>query len=296
MARQIGWSTVQILEWEIKKALKKGSGGSGTTTSTTTSTPYDPDAQTYFTAVEGAGYTFGVGEKDAINIFILGLKSDALWAKILALYIIIGNTLASQKWNAITPIDSDAAFRLITDGSPIHTATGIKCAVLGDVVTTLIVPATDLSLTSHSMGIYIRDNIDGNYYDMGATGAQSVAIYPRNSDTTFSDHPDSGSNRITAANTEARRLWIQTRTSATVHKLFRDGVQIGSTDTDDCTGKSLPTQSIGLGCVMTGLLSGLHGNKEFCFAFVGNAGLNDTEVAAMTARVNTLMVALGRNV
>jgi hypothetical protein len=39
MARQIGWSTAQILEWEIKKAIKKASQTINSTTTTTTTAP-----------------------------------------------------------------------------------------------------------------------------------------------------------------------------------------------------------------------------------------------------------------
>ena len=52
---------------------------------------YDPDAQSYITAVEAAdGQALEVGVKDAINAFVVGCKSDGIWAAIKACCIMAG--------------------------------------------------------------------------------------------------------------------------------------------------------------------------------------------------------------
>lgn len=57
---------------------------------------YDPDAQSYITAVEAAdGQALEVGVKDAINAFVVGCKADSIWAAIKACCIMAGaRTLA----------------------------------------------------------------------------------------------------------------------------------------------------------------------------------------------------------
>ena len=57
---------------------------------------YDPDAQSYITAVEAAdGQALEVGVRDAINAFVVGCKSDGIWAAIKAACIMAGaRTLA----------------------------------------------------------------------------------------------------------------------------------------------------------------------------------------------------------
>jgi hypothetical protein len=52
---------------------------------------YDPDAQTYITAVEAADtQALEVGVKDAINAFVVGCKADGIWAAIKASCILAG--------------------------------------------------------------------------------------------------------------------------------------------------------------------------------------------------------------
>jgi hypothetical protein len=257
---------------------------------------YDTDAQLYFTNAEAGGYTFAVGEKDLYNSLVVGLKADGLYTDTIALYPMFGSSYGSMKWNAINPLDTDGAFRLTQAVSPTYTANGVKCPAVSDSLHTNIDCSVQLTLASNSMGIYIRDNLDGNYYDMGAFTTPYHSISARNSDTAFSDNPNSVAGRISVANTDSTGLWIQTRTSVTSHKLFRDGVQVGSTDTDDCTGGSLPAAPIGIGCVMTGATTSLEGNKEVCFAFVRSTGLDDTQVGQFDARVQTFLLGLGRNV
>jgi hypothetical protein len=57
---------------------------------------YDPDAQSYITAVEAAdGQALEIGVKDAINAFVVGCKADGIWAAIKASCIMAGaRTLA----------------------------------------------------------------------------------------------------------------------------------------------------------------------------------------------------------
>jgi hypothetical protein len=57
---------------------------------------YDPDAQAYITAVEAAdGKSLETAVKDAINAFVVGCKSDGIWAAIKASCILAGaQTLA----------------------------------------------------------------------------------------------------------------------------------------------------------------------------------------------------------
>jgi hypothetical protein len=89
---------------------------------------YDPDAQSYITAVEAAdGQALEVGVKDAINAFVVGCKADGIWSAIKASCIMAGaRTLAG----ALVPIvgtaptnfnfvagDYDRETGLVGDGS-----------------------------------------------------------------------------------------------------------------------------------------------------------------------------------
>jgi CubicO group peptidase (beta-lactamase class C family) len=75
---------------------------------------YDPDAQTYITAVETAdGQALEVGVKDAINDFVVGCKADGIWAAIKASCILAGaRTLAG----ALVPLVGAAPTKEGTEG------------------------------------------------------------------------------------------------------------------------------------------------------------------------------------
>jgi hypothetical protein len=67
---------------------------------------YDADAQTYITAVENAdGQSLETAVKDAINTFVVGLKTDGLWSKIKASCILMGARTLS---GALTPLVGSA--------------------------------------------------------------------------------------------------------------------------------------------------------------------------------------------
>lgn len=77
----------------------------------------DADALAYITAVESTGYTMSTVEKNAIIALVGGFKANGTWAKKRAVYPMTGNTAASQKWNLLNPLDTDAAFRLTYTGT-----------------------------------------------------------------------------------------------------------------------------------------------------------------------------------
>ncbi len=70
---------------------------------------YDTDAQAYFTA--NTAIT-SAADKNAINTFYLGLKSDGIYTKIKAMYLPLWSTATNNKWNLVNPLDTNGAFRL----------------------------------------------------------------------------------------------------------------------------------------------------------------------------------------
>lgn len=82
---------------------------------------YDADAQALFTA---AGTD--TGKQSAINQFFLDVKGvTGLYAKIRAGYLLINGSLAKDKYNIKSPLDTDGAFRLTDPATATHTATGV---------------------------------------------------------------------------------------------------------------------------------------------------------------------------
>ena len=102
-----------------------------TTTNTPTPTatpapPFDADAAAYLAAVIAAGGT-GITStvSAATDTLVTSLKSAGLWTLIDAIYPFLGGNSAGTKFNAKDPQDTDAAYRMVFNGSWTFSASGV---------------------------------------------------------------------------------------------------------------------------------------------------------------------------
>jgi hypothetical protein len=82
----------------------------GATSSSASGGGYDPDADAYFTAVEAASGTLSETFKTNYNTMILGLKSDAVYSKLLRFNPNAGGTEASAEVDQIIPTTNNINF------------------------------------------------------------------------------------------------------------------------------------------------------------------------------------------
>ena len=95
------------------------------------------------------------------NLFV-GLKTDGIYTKIKAMYPMLGGTASLHKFNAVNPLDTDAAFRLTFNGGWTHSATGAKGNGVDGYAETHFNPRTELSKDNVAMGYYCRTSINDN--------------------------------------------------------------------------------------------------------------------------------------
>jgi hypothetical protein len=119
----------------------------------------DPDAEAFLLA---AGITDAT-ITTAINNLVLSLKADSLWAKMTALYPLVGGTATTHKFNLKDPRDLDAAFRLTFFGSPTHSADGMQGNGSSQYARTHIIPLSHFSLNSASGFAYINQGGNAGY-------------------------------------------------------------------------------------------------------------------------------------
>lgn len=148
-----------------------------TPTPSTTPPPFDADANAYLTAVISAGGTGITPTVSAAttNMFV-SLKSNNLYNKLYTLYPALGGTAGSCKFNAINPLDTDAAFRLtFFGGGTFSQATGYLGNQINAFADTHFNPLTQgVPYTSFTMFDYVT--VDGNHgYDIGAA-ASSIFV------------------------------------------------------------------------------------------------------------------------
>jgi hypothetical protein len=252
---------------------------------------YDTDAQAYFTA--NTTITSDA-DKNAINTFYLGLKSDGVYTKIKAMYLPIWGSASSSKWNLI----NNRTFDLTFATGMTFTSSGITSNGTTGYANTNFLPSTNLSSNSVHLNFYSRSNIDAFTFDVGAKngsfgGNPTLGIISRASGSMFSyANVNESTNRLINTNASSLGLHTMSRNGTTTVTHFRNATSLGS---------GVRTELIVVNfnlfiCAQntTGTPS-LYSTRQCAFTSVGD-GLSNAEVTNFYNRVNTLMTYFGINV
>ena len=270
---------------------------------------YDADALAYFTA--NTAIT-SAADKNAINTFYLGLKSDGIYTKIKAMYLPIWGSAASSKWNLKDPRDLDAAFRLTFTTGWTYSSSGITPNGTSAYANTNLTPSTaPLTLNNTHLSFYSRTTGNLGNVDIGQLwvngGAQAYGLYSssgRNTDNNMvAANNSSDANRIIVAQTNASGLFVNTRTSTSSFKYFQNNILKGSnSNINTSVYQGLGQNSILLSALNYFVDTNVPQNqiinysaKQCSFASIGD-GLTDAQVTNFYTRVNTLMTYFGINV
>lgn len=247
---------------------------------------YDADAQAYFTA--NTAIT-SAADKNAINTFYLGLKSDGIYTKIQAMYLPIWSSATNNKWNLVNPLDTNAAFRLTFSTGWSFNSSGMLCNGASYANTNFNLAA--YSSTNH-LAIYSQTNIDDGTNDCGVGSTGNVYVFAiglRNSNLIYFQNHETNSF-LSATNTDSKGFYINLRNN-TSFKGFKNGSQIASKTSAGPTSINL---NMWIGCRNVNNVGTFYANKRYSFSCMGT-GLTDTEASNLSSRVNTLMTYFGIN-
>lgn len=247
-------------------------------------------------------------EKNAINAIVLGLKADSLWSKISVGYLMSGSGF-------------DPLLGIIVDmkggvpGVPANSSSGYISyqgyafeETSNNYWDTAVVPSDDplITDTSFHMSFY-KNSADygaekgetfmGVFNTTSSNSLSFNASYSPNSSLTF----DYGGYDSSTASVDYGPMsesgligfYVITRTSGSILKLFKDGTEISSNLVADL-GLAPTDYSVFLGALNIGGTAGQNITSTCGFFSIG-LGLDDTEVANLTARNLTYQTALGRN-
>lgn len=134
---------------------------------------FDENALVYIAALEGSGAILTQPQKLAVNTWFVELKAANLYTRTKAAYLMIGGTAAAHKFNAINPVDTNAAFRLSFVGGWVHSATGAKPNGINTYADSFFVPSVNGTPNSLSIGYYSGTNSTGAFVEMGVAGVGS---------------------------------------------------------------------------------------------------------------------------
>jgi len=254
---------------------------------------YDADAQAFFTA---AGIT-SVTEKNAYNTFILGLKSNSLYTQQLLLPF-LGGTASTHKFNAVNPVDSDAAFRATFGGGWTHSSTGALPNGTNAYADTHMVPSVDMSDSAQHLSIYLRTNTAGalssDLASYTGAGSNIVQLITKFTDgNIYADMYNNSTNRISLANADTRGFYCLSRESTTSFKLYRNGVQIGTVNTSAVAGRSSCTNNFFFSARSAATF---FSNREVAFVSAARSALSDSQNLTYYNLVQALETALGRQI
>jgi hypothetical protein len=257
----------------------------------------DSDAQLFITATGISGTN-----ASAINTLVIALKAANIWTKMKAIYPVIGGTATTHKFNLKNPLDSNAAFRLLFSGGWVHSSTGMLPNGSNGYADTSMVPSSNFTLNNQHLSYYSRTSAmqSGTNYDMGSYNGGGTNVFALSISlggtvaVSFINSTNAGSfPSLTHSN--ASGFWLGNRTSSTAntHKLWKNGVNVGSTPSS--TAGSLLSNTIWLGALPNPPLPGYFGNRECAFASIGD-GLSDAEALAFYTAVQAFNTTLGRQV
>jgi len=227
---------------------------------------------------------------NALNTFDTGLISNGLDTKMKALYPFVGGTANTHKFNFMDARDVNAAYRLQFNGGFVHSSTGALPNGTNGYANTFLNTTTNLTLLSHSFGVYSRTNSTatdmcyGNY-DGGSS------ILAQNFKGNFISGPVA-SGVVTYTANPSTRMMIGSRISG-FFSAYRNNTLLGTVGLGIA---NLPNNDFYLfGRNQAGGGALLFSNHELAFAFLGD-GLTSTDVTNFTNLVNTLQTSLSRQV
>lgn len=253
----------------------------------------EPELSDWVSRVQGQGSDVtGAGVQAAVAAFIIGLKTDGLWPLAYRIGVYAGDALAALK----APLNN-------TKGDTLDTLTGFAG---GDYTSTGLVGGTagkrletglgfftaGLDLNDFSMGVYVRTT-GSNVAPMGAAtsgGALACYIYQA-SGTTYCAVGDSGTQIIVAE--AGAGFYLTSRIASNNHKLYRNGAQIGSTNTTP--GASVTLFAFTVHSANNSASYPWPSGQSIPFYWFGR-GLDATQQANLRTHVQTLQTSLSRQV
>ena len=249
---------------------------------------FDPDAQAFITAAAITNPT----QQNAINTLVVDLKGYGLWAKMKALYPMVGGISTSHSYN----LRNTAQFQITWNGGITHSSTGVLPNGTNGYGQTGFSFNSTTALSSH-ISTYIRTNSTSFACEMGSgnasTGDDECRII-RNGAAWSNNQCDNVGGRLSPAAVNSTGLILNSRRANNDWETYQKGISLATkTTTNSYTGGS--NYSIALFARNSAGSYDIYSNKQCAFASIGD-GLTDTEATNFYTAVQAFQTTLGRQV
>lgn len=256
--------------------------------------PEDADAIAFIDAADIQGTI----SKRAIEILVLDLKGAGLWAKMRAVYPMIGGSLTSCKYNLKDPRDLDAAYRLTFFNSPTVDSAGVSWNGTTQYANTHFAPGT-AGMTNMSVGYYSltttaltgRIQMGGRtganivYVSLNSTGTSKLAMYIGGTTASAGEH-----TKITAT---SLGLFVGAWVNSTTIRVHQNGASLG-TASQVAGSFAAMTNALFLGAYNNAGVAANFATMKCGFAFFAET-LTETEAGIMSTAINDFMTRVGKN-
>ena len=277
----IGWGISHLLSW---------AGLTDIVGVTTPPPSFDPDAQAFITATAITDTT----QQNALDALVIGLKTDLLWNKMLAVYPFVGGTATTCKFNLKNPLDTNGGHRLTFVGGWTFSNNGIQPNGTNTYANTHLAPSTHWTLASSSISVYSRtNNNEPSSVSFGSKGANfTSALYSVINTSNVGIFHNQQLAIQPAPPTTTALNFISSRINTTEIIVAYNG----STTNNASVAINLSPASIYLGARNNNAVSAdLFSVRQLAFAHIGY-GLTQAECTLLYNRIQTFQTTLGRQV
>jgi hypothetical protein len=257
----------------------------------------DPDAVAFLAATGITDATI----TSAICTLVISMKADGTWAKMSAIYPMVGGTATTQKFNLKNPLDTNAAYRLLFQGGWTHSTNGAQPNGVNAYADTFLAGNVNAQNSSH-LSYYSRSNTAGGVgvfkVEMGylklTPSVISNALFLKRDNLSFAVINTTTTTTTTTAITNTQGFYLANRTTSVLNTLWKNGVIVNSS-ADISVAPSTITNYLGARNSPDNLGVRNFTDRQCAFASIGS-GLTDTEAAALYTAVQAFNTTLSRQV
>ncbi len=279
---------------------------------TDTVSDFVPIVATQLYEAETIAYMTAVGIADNGSITVHGITGSALWSavnnffvtskattnwltKIKAAHLMVGGTSVTTKWNAVNPLDTNAAFRLGFFGGMTFNSNGITGNAINAYANTFLDPVSFLTSNGAGVTIYQKNTVvlssiaDKWFLGTVASGSDIFGLDGVGIDTIY--HPvNDGFPPVSPSIGNFQGIFTANRTASNANSLLKNGALV-VTRTTGATGRS--TNPITLMALNLGLSTSGYVNANIATSIIHD-GMTNAEVIEMHAAIASFNTALGR--
>lgn len=251
---------------------------------------YDPDASAFFSRVTAAGGSLTLNEQVAVNKLVIDLKSNGLWNLMRVVYPMVGSSSAACSQNLII-----SSYNGTFTAGWTYSSSGVLPNGTSAYMNTSFVHNQNYQVSTNGhLAVYLNTNntpSTSDPVDMGAYNSLTQAI--TTSPSVLNMGVRNMGNTISGTQTTRLGFTVNSKTSATVTTLYKNGVSIGTGN----SGGTVPSLPVFLGTLnyQGNPYSLGYTNNRIAFASIGD-GLDATQAANLYTAVQDFQTSLGRQV